>query len=147
MGSVQAEPKSFEGVWTVQQCAADAPTRPCGGFTLILVQRGDRLCGSHFAATPNLSRVDEGEPTSVMGTVLGNNAVLFIASGRDPTHYLAKATLLRGGLAWRLIEKLSDGEIVGAPVIALDETLQRTDSAKKQAQVNRACESRFKVMP
>lgn len=146
-GPVQAGSKSFAGVWSIQQCVADAPHTPCGGFTLVLVQRGKRLCGTHFAATPNFSRVDEGSSTSVIGTVVGSSAVLFIASGRDPTSYLAKATLVGSGLAWRLIEQLSDGGSAGAPVIALDETLHRTNSADKLAQTVSACASRFKVVP
>jgi hypothetical protein len=93
LGSAQAVPKSFAGVWAIEQCEADTAHKPCGGFTLVLVQQGERLCGNHFAATPNFSRVDEGASTSVIGTVVGLTAVLFIASGRDPVSYLAKATL------------------------------------------------------
>jgi len=147
MGPVQAGPKSFAGVWAIEQCDVEAARQPCGGFTLVLVQQGDRLCGNHFAATPNFSRVDEGAPTSVIGTVLGKDAVLFVASGRDPTSYLARATLLKDGLAWRLVEQLNDGGLVGAPVIALNETLHRKNAEKKLAQAASACASHFKVLP
>jgi hypothetical protein len=142
-----AESTPFSGVWSIQHCSADAPGQQCGGFTLVLVQKADRLCGTHFAATPNLGRIDEGAPVSVLGTAMGRNAVLFISSGRDPTSYLAKVTYSHDKLEWRLVERLSEGGAVGAPVIALDERLSRTDSTDKLARARSACEAHFKTGP
>lgn len=142
-----AAPPSFSGVWSFQNCGADSSGQPCGGFTLVLVQKGDRLCGTHFAATPDLGRVDEGAPVSILGTVIGRNAVLVISSGRDLTSYLAKVTYSRGKLDWRLVERLSVGEAVGAPVIVIDERLTRTDSTDQLARVSAVCDAHFKADP
>ena len=146
-GHALAGSPSLAGTWSIEQCDDDASRKPCGGFTLVLVQRGDRLCGSHFAATPNFSRVDEGRPTSLIGTLAGSQAVLFVASGRDAASYLARARLANGQLAWKLVEKTGDGADPGAPVIALDQTLRRAPADPRFAAAAKACEQHFRTAP
>ena len=145
--AAHAGPASLAGTWAIEHCDNETPRKPCGGFTLELVQRGNRLCGSHFAATTNYSRVDEGQPTSLIGTVVGNEAVLFVASGRDAATYLARLKLSGDQLAWKLVEKIGEGADTGAPVIALDQTLRRASTDPRFAPVANACELRFKNTP
>jgi hypothetical protein len=142
-----AGPASMAGTWAIEQCDEETPRKPCGGFSLVLVQRGNRLCGSHFAATTNYGRVDEGRPTSLIGTVVGDEAVLFVASGRDAATYLARVRLSKDQLAWKVVEKIGDGADPGAPVIALDQTLHRASADPRFAPVASACELRFNITP
>ncbi|MDD5364487.1 MAG: hypothetical protein PHR30_04045 [Gallionellaceae bacterium] len=137
----------FTGVWESEHCVVDHERQHCPGLTLVLVQEGQRLCGSHFAATPDFSRVDEGVPSSVVGTAIGQEAVLFVASGRDPTNYLARVSLTSNGLVWHLVERLVDGGDIGPPVIALAGTLHRSSGPKWLAKTTSACEARFKILP
>ncbi|PPJ43128.1 MULTISPECIES: hypothetical protein [unclassified Pseudoxanthomonas] len=86
-------------------------------FDLYLIQRGERICGQHFAATPRLSKLEEGEPGSVLGTVVGNAAVLVIDNARTGEKNVAVVTLAPKGLQWRVIGTAVRGEWPGDSII------------------------------
>lgn len=113
----QKQVGKFDGAWSVKRCDAREPSKECGVFSLYLVQDGERICGQHFIATPGLSRLDEGEPGTVLGVVDGNKAVLLIRSTRDGARYFAKVELKRGFLDWRVVGKAIESTSEIAPIV------------------------------
>ena len=114
---VQAPQPDFNGAWSAKWCDRNYPRDPCGMFDLHLVQRGERICGQHFAATPRLSKLEEGEPGSVLGTAVGNTAVLVIDNARTGEKNVAVVTLTPKGLQWRVIGTAVRGEWPGDSII------------------------------
>ena len=107
---IQAPQADFNGAWSTKWCDRKYPRDPCGIFVLHLVQRGERICGQHFAATPRLSKLEDGEPGSVLGTAVGNTAVLLIDNARSGERSFAVVTLAPKGLQWRVIGAALQGE-------------------------------------
>jgi hypothetical protein len=132
-----ADTPSFQGSWAVPLCALGDPEK-CGGFELYLVQRGTRLCGDHFAATPGLGRLNEGAPRSVVGTVTGNTAVVAITSGRDGSILLARITRTSSGLRWKVAERVKEGEQAESPLIPFSASLVPR-SGEQLERVSREC--------
>ncbi|GAA6141650.1 hypothetical protein [Hydrogenophaga sp. 5NK40-0174] len=116
---------TFAGSWSVKVCDKAMPAGECGGFTVDLLQKGSRICGAHHAATPRLSRIDEGQGRSVVGTVVGNTAVLTIRSGRNGAIAMATLEKQADGVHWVRTEKVLDGE-GGDDLIAVDTVLERS---------------------
>lgn len=114
---IRAPQADFNGAWSAKWCDRKYPRDPCGMFDLHLVQRGERICGQHFAATPRLSKLEEGEPGSVLGTVVGNAAVLVIDNARTGEKNVAVVTLAPKGLQWRVIGTAVRGEWPGDSII------------------------------
>jgi hypothetical protein len=100
---VKAPTPDFNGAWSAKWCDPKYPSDPCGTFALHLIQRGERICGQHFAAMPRLSKLEEGEPGSVLGTAVGNTAVLLIDNARSGEKNIAVVTLAPKGMQWRVI--------------------------------------------
>ena len=98
----------FSGVWEWTACNGIKAKQDCGGLTLLLVQRGKKICGVHLAATPGLGRLDEGDPPSVSGTAAGRDALIAVRSGRSGA--VAKAKLVRSDntIHWQLVEGPDD---------------------------------------
>jgi hypothetical protein len=59
----------FSGEWGARACEGQKPDY-CGGFYLKLTQLGDRICGDHYAATPGLGRLNEGDLSTFRATAL-----------------------------------------------------------------------------
>lgn len=81
--ALSAADSSFAGSWyldlrTPEQIAAGAE---CGGAGFELVQQGNAITGTHYFATANCGRVNEGG--EVKGAVTGSEAVLYVTSGRN----------------------------------------------------------------
>lgn len=110
------EPAMFTGTWSVTWCDKARPDHACGGFTVHLLQQHSRLCGSHSGATPNLSRLDEGGDQSIVGTVIGDTAVLAIRSGRNDSIHLVTARRHSGAVDWQLTDTVlksdADSEVI-----------------------------------
>lgn len=98
----------FSGSWHVNWCDKNRPATECGGFTVHLVQKGDRVCGTHGAASPGLSRLDEGGTRSIVGKVVGRTAMLTIQSGRSDGIYLATARKRSATIDWRRTETVTE---------------------------------------
>lgn len=130
----QAAKADFNGAWTVKLCDKANPKLQCGSFDLYLVQRDERICGQHFVSTPGLSRLDEGDPSSVLGTFDGSKATVVIENTRDGAKYLATAQLSKAGLRWHLVGAVTAGETPPDSVIPADAELTRNaqDYAKEQ---------------
>lgn len=135
-------PADISGVWGGELCGDSAPETSCGAFRLYLVQNKDRICGSYFGGRPDLSQVDEGEPRSVLGVLVGNTAVVSIGSGRSGAIYMATARKSGSTLHWQVagtIKKPSSGDI---DLIAHHQSMKRTRSstaAKDFARVRQEC--------
>lgn len=114
---IQAPTPDFNGAWSAKWCDASYPSDPCGIFALYLIQRGERICGQHFAAMPRLSKLEEGEPGSVLGTAVGNAAVLLIDNARTGEKNIAVATLTPKGLQWRMIGAAVRGDWSGDSIL------------------------------
>ena len=119
----------FNGAWPVKWCDEANPDRDCGGFSLYLVQDGDRLCGEHQVATVGLSRLDEGQPGTVLGIVSGNKATVVIDATRSGAKYLATAERSGNRLQWRLVGMVESGEFPEPTIIPQRQALTRDISA------------------
>lgn len=52
---VQAANSDFNGSWSAKWCDPEFPGAQCGNVGPHLFQRGERICGQHFAAAPRLA--------------------------------------------------------------------------------------------
>jgi hypothetical protein len=141
--TTHADVAKFEGAWGVEHCRPNRPKDECGGFYLYLVQRGIRICGDHFMATPGLGRLNEGGPRSVMGTVVGSTAIVEVTSGRDGTRYLARARRVNDKLEWKLLEELHKGGAGDSPLVADKATLTRQKTDESLARAAEDCKEFF----
>jgi hypothetical protein len=123
----------FNGTWSAKWCDQAYPESECGNFVLHLIQRGERICGQHYAATPRLSKLEEGEPGSVLGTAVGNTAVLLVSNARSGDRDIATATLTRTGLQWHVVGVAAQGEWPGESIIGGDRVLDRDTSPDAMA--------------
>ena len=131
MQSVSAAKPDFSGVWSVKWCDKAKPDRDCGGFSLYLVQDGDRICGEHQVATVGLGRLDEGDPGTVLGNVDGNMATVVIDATRTGAKYLATAQRSGNRIQWRLVGMVEAGEFSEPTIIPRSETLARSIGANQ----------------
>ena len=131
MQSVSAAKPDFSGVWSVKWCDKAKPDRDCGGFSLYLVQDGDRICGEHQVATVGLGRLDEGDPGTVLGNVDGNMATVVIDATRTGAKYLATAQRSGNRIQWRLVGMVEAGEFSEPTIIPQSETLARSIGANQ----------------
>lgn len=110
----------FAGVWAVKWCEEPAtPDRSCGGFRAYLSQKDSRICGTYGGIDQRANRLDEGEPRSIIGTVVDTTAVLAIASERSRGIYLVTAKLDRDSLEWDIVGVVKEGAN-GEPALIAD---------------------------
>ena len=129
-GRDQAVPESaapFNGQWKFRFCPEGVPSEDdCGGFSVDLRQKGDRVCGLYFGSSvgyfggsvTGLGQIDEGAVNS--GVVIGRTAVLVATSGRNGSMYLIRARLgADDSLEWQELDQIwqdpngSDTAIMG----------------------------------
>ena len=125
MQTVGAAKPDFNGPWSVKWCDKAQPDRECGGFSLYLVQEGERICGEHQVATAGLARLDEGQPGTVLGTVSGNKATVVIDATRSGAKYLATAERSGNRLKWRIVGMVVAGQHDEPTIIPQTVTLTR----------------------
>lgn len=125
---VQTPKTGFNGTWSAKWCDPEHPKSECGNFVLHLVQRGERICGQHFAATPRLSKLEEGEPGSVLGASVGDAAVLLINNSRSGERNIATVTITPKGLQWHVIGVAIPGERPWDSIIGGDWVLNKDTS-------------------
>lgn len=124
----------FSGNWSVRWCDRSNPKLDCGGFNLSLVQEGTRLCGDFGGALVNLRQIDDGQ---VVGTVVGDTAVLTIQSNRNGSISLARAELDDNTLKWQVVDEIRPGDNGDTDVISTKDELNREPG---QAEANpRTC--------
>jgi hypothetical protein len=133
----------FSGTWTVDWCDKRRPSTECGGFTVHLLQKGDRICGTHSAASPGLSRLDEGADRSIVGLVVGRTAVLTIQSGRSEGIYLVSARKRTVTIDWRRTEmvKAANGDTDLIANRALMHKTTPIEGDQGQASMRAACQA------
>lgn len=135
-------PADLSGVWGGDRCSESDQESACGAFVLYLVQKKDRICGSYFGARQHLSQVDEGEPRSVLGVVVGNTAVVSIESGRNGAIYLGAARKSGGTLHWQVVETIKKPSSGDVDLIASDQSMKKkagNATAEDFARVRQEC--------
>lgn len=140
----QAANADFNGAWSVEWCDQSKPNADCGGFNLVLVQDGSRLCGSYDSARAGLIQIDEGGRVS--GSTNGNSAVLTVESERSGGKHVAHAVLDGEQIHWKLGETIRDAD-QDIDIVAIDETLDRRplqgDLAANHAEIASDCQAQW----
>jgi len=121
----KATPKSqnFAGTWTSKECITSKLNMHCYTFVLYLVQNGNDICGSHFAATSSgpenpithqidddhedFGKLDEGDPGSVIGSIVNNIATLVIRSTRTGEYYIARSSIHHKQIKFTMIGRFT----------------------------------------
>lgn len=139
----QSAPADFSGTWSVRWCDRSNPKLECGGFNLDLIQEGERLCGDFGGALVNLRQVDEGRVT---GSVVGNTAIMAVASQRSESVVLVRAELSGDALRWKQVDTVVEGN-GDVSVIAIDDRLVRERAPQEvdgaTAKPRRTCAADF----
>lgn len=136
--TTQAANADFNGAWSVKWCDKTNPRLDCGGFNITLRQDGDRLCGDFGSALVNLRQVDEG---SIVGTVVGNTAVLAVESMRNQSIALVRAERQGNTLHWKVVDEIRPGG-ADIDIIALNDRLTKDPKkspAAKAGDASRGC--------
>jgi hypothetical protein len=123
-----AEQPDFSGRWTLDLLTPAERSDPlsCGIAEFDLIQRGNRISGSHSMVTVGCSRQNEGGDETVKGVVVDQMAVLVVTSGRNGAVVLGTAKIRDGALYWETLEQIRDGEPEGDSPLILDKgTLRR----------------------
>ncbi|MDR7069796.1 hypothetical protein J2X02_002647 [Pseudoxanthomonas japonensis] len=130
--AARVEKPDFTGGWSVKWCDRTHPELECGGFDVTLVQEGDRVCGDFGSALVNLRQTDEG---SVVGTAVGNTAILAVESYRNGSIALVRATLKGSELHWKEVDNIRRGGSDIA-IIATDDVLVKSRDTSSQPAEN-----------
>lgn len=112
----------FSGDWYVKWCDRTNPKLDCGGFDISVVQEGNRLCGDFGGALVNLRQIDDG---TLIGTAVGNTAVLAVQSGRNGAIHLIRAELHGDSLKWKEVDLIRKADNNDIDIIAVDDELRR----------------------
>ncbi|MBD9478859.1 hypothetical protein [Pseudoxanthomonas sp. PXM02] len=119
----RAAKPDFNGDWSVKWCDRTNPALDCGGFSVTLVQEGDRICGDFGGALVNLRQIDDG---SVIGAAVGNTAVMAVESYRNGSIALVRATLEGSELHWREVDSIRRGG-TDIAIIATNDVLVKSE--------------------
>jgi hypothetical protein len=141
---------AFSGEWSVKWCDKSDQKADCGGFSVSLVQDGDRLCGSYSGARVRLAQIDEGGSRAIHGIVVGDTAVLTIESGRSGAIYLVGAAVRGDRMHWKLRDTVREAE-QDIDIIASDEELARrplgAELSERHADTVAACRAANNTSP
>ncbi|TDK25956.1 hypothetical protein E2F46_04940 [Luteimonas aestuarii] len=119
----------FTGNWSVEWCDKTNPELDCGGFSVTLVQKGARICGDYGGALVNMRQVDEGE---IVGTIVGNIAILAVGSMRNNMIALVRAELHGGDLHWEEVDAIKKGG-TDIAIIATNDVLAPTPTKREDS--------------
>ncbi len=116
---VYAGKKDFTGTWIIDIRSNSERNADCGHAYFTLLQKGNCICGDHVFYTPGCGRLNEGDPGSVRGSVVGNTAVLYVTSGRNGA--VVKGKMIRKGdkIHWMTLEEIKLGEPEGDSALIL----------------------------
>lgn len=117
---------NFSGGWSVKWCDKKNPKLDCGGFNITLIQDGDRICGDFGGALVNLRQVDEG---TIIGTIIGNTAVLAVESNQNGSISLVRAKLNGNSLHWKTVDEVRRSDNNDIDIIATNDTLTKDHPA------------------
>jgi hypothetical protein len=135
--SSSAEPVNtkvnFSGGWSVKWCDKKNPKLDCGGFNITLIQDGDRICGDFGGALVNLRQIDEG---TIIGTLVGNTAVLAVESMRNQEIVLVRAEIHGNALNWKEVDNIKRGGN-DISIIATDDVLKKDIQSISVSKKNR----------
>jgi hypothetical protein len=136
------ENTDFSGVWSVKWCDKQHPERDCGGINLDLVQKGDLICGSYAGVTSDFTQQDEAPSQAIIGSVVGNTAIVSFKSGRNENIRMARLVVSGGSLQWRSFAYIDKVFEEFSPASPNDNTFERgLVSDTKQSEVE--CASFF----
>ena len=126
-GTTFAVAAPFDGKWeidlrTPQEIRARAE---CGFAGFDLVQRENKISGSHWFYTTGCGRMNEGGDETVVGEVHGRTATLTVTSARNGAVFLGRARLEGASLRWQVVKEIKPGEPEGDSPLVLDHGLLR----------------------
>lgn len=132
---------NFNGGWSVKWCDKTNPKLDCGGFNITLIQEGDRICGDFGGALVNLRQIDEG---TIVGTVVGNTAVLAVESMRNQSVVLVRAERRGNALHWRFVDDIKRGgndiDIIASNSVLIKNS-KTLSLSKPRLKVGQTCDS------
>ena len=138
-----ADQVSFTGTWVIDIRSKSEPNAECGHAYFTLLQNGNRICGDHVFYTPGCGRLNEGNPGSVQGTIVGSTAILVVTSGRNGGIVMGKATRKANTIHWVTLEEIKSGEPEGdSPLILGEGTLKLDESLKISQDLVNVCKNR-----
>jgi len=133
---------NFTGTWVIDIRSNNERNAECGHAYFALLQQGTRICGDHYFYTPGCGRLNEGDPGSVKGTVVGSTAVLVVTSGRNGAIVMGKATRKGDAINWVTLEDIKSGEPEGdSPLILGEGTLKLDKSQSISQELINACKN------
>lgn len=135
-----ADQVNFTGTWVIDIRSKSERNADCGHAYFTLLQKGNRICGDHVFYTPGCGRLNEGDPGSVRGTVVGATALLEVTSGRNGAIVKGKATRKGNTIRWITIKSIKTGEPEGdSPLILWKGILKLDKSQPINQELIKAC--------
>ncbi len=132
----------FSGSWVGWVCPQPGPTNAarCASFSLRLLQKGDRVCGSHLFATAGARQMDEGGMPSLAANVQTDKATGTVESVRASPSVRIAVTLseVNGGLLWQRLSNPS-GDYLLPDELHLTRTRQVGLSPLSEQRLSAAC--------
>ncbi|HEV2611854.1 MAG TPA: hypothetical protein VGU61_16425 [Noviherbaspirillum sp.] len=112
-----ADENDFNGAWIAWICPSGASRDlgKCANFVIELIQKDNKLCGTHVFATPGASQMDEGDAASLTGEIAGNTASVVVLSSRvsPPLRVSGELKLTKSNrLQWRRLENPSGDHLL-----------------------------------
>lgn len=107
----------FGGAWIAWICPSGASKDlgKCANFVIELIQKENKLCGTHVFATPGASQMDEGDAASLTGEIADDTASIVVLSSRvsPPLRVAAELKLTKSNrLQWRRLENPSGDHLL-----------------------------------
>jgi len=135
---------NFNGGWSVKWCDKTNPKLDCGGFNITLIQEGERICGDFGGALVNLRQIDEG---NIVGTVVGNTALLAVESMRNQSIVLVRAERRGSTLHWRVVDDIKRGgseiDVIASNSVLVQDSKTPSLSRRRQ-KAGQTCDTYFR---
>ncbi|MDO9216602.1 MAG: hypothetical protein Q7U14_04975 [Lacisediminimonas sp.] len=134
--------ESLSGSWVGWICPQPGPANAarCSSFSLHLLQKGRRLCGSHLYATAGARQLDEGGMPSLLAILEDGKATGTVESVRkSPSVRIAVTLLLADGeLQWQRLANPA-GDYLLPDTLRMTRSRQGGLSQRSEQHLSAAC--------
>jgi hypothetical protein len=141
-----AASEALSGTWVGWICpqADQANAVRCSSFSLHLLQKGLRLCGSHLYATAGARQIDEGGLPSLLAALEGDKATGTVESGRSSLTVRIAVTLslADGALQWQRLANPA-GDYLLPDTLRMTRSRQSGLRPRSEQQLSAACSAHF----